>query len=121
MKGLLIFAYMESTRQKKVSRLIQKELSLIFQKLAPQLLGNVMISVTIVRISPNLANAKVYLSIFPSEEPEIALNKITIQKTLIRKRLGERIKNQLRIVPELIYYLDDSSAYAEEINELLKK
>ena len=121
MKGFPIFVHMESTRQKKVSRLIQNDLSIIFQKLAPQLLGNVMISVTIVRISPNLANAKVYLSLFPVDLPLKALDKLNQNKILIRKKLAEKIKNQLRIVPELTYYLDDSSAYAEEIDKLLKK
>ena len=67
---------MESTRQKKVSRLIQKELSIIFQKLVSELLGNVMISVTIVRISPDLANGNIFISIFPVKDPNKALTLI---------------------------------------------
>ena len=112
---------MESTRQKKVSRLIQKELSIIFQKIGPELLTNVIISITIVRVSIDLSYAKVFLSIFPVKDPDIALRKIVEHKVNIRKKLGVRIKNQLRIVPDLQFHLDDSASYAEEIDKLLKK
>ena len=112
---------METTRQKKVSRLLQKELSSIFQKEAPALLGNVMASVTIVRVSADLANANVFVSIFPVDEPKEALKVIKNNKNLFRKHLGNRVRNQLRIVPILEYFLDDSAAYAEEIERLLKK
>ena len=112
---------MESTRQKKVSRLVQKELSIIFQKIGPELLTNVIISVTIVRVSIDLSYAKIFLSIFPVKEPEIALRQIIDNKVNIRKKLGARIKNQVRIVPDLQFYLDDSASYAEEIEKLLKK
>ena len=112
---------MESTRQKKVSRLVQKELSIIFQKIGPELLTNVIISITIVRVSIDLSYAKVFLTIFPVKDPDIALRKIVDNKVNIRKKLGARIKNQLRIVPDLQFYLDDSASYAEEIDKLLKK
>jgi ribosome-binding factor A len=112
---------MESTRQKKVSRLLQKELSAIFQKEAPPLLGNVMVSITIVRVSPDLANANIFVSIFPVEKPKEALKVIKHNGRIIRKRLGESVRNQLRIVPLLEFFLDDSAAYAEEIDRLLKK
>ena len=112
---------METTRQKKVSRLLQKELSSIFQNELPELLGNVIASVTIVRISPDLANANVFVSIFPIDDPKEALKVIKNNSGLFRKRLGNSIRNQLRIVPILEYFLDDSAAYAEEIDRLLKK
>ena len=115
------FYIMESTRQKKVSRLIQKELSVIFQTLVSELLGNVMVSVTIVRVSPDLANANIFISIFPVKNPQESLKVIKNNQTLIRKKLGEQVRNQLRIVPDLQFYLDDSAAYAEEIDRLLKK
>jgi len=121
MKGFPIFASMESTRQKKVSRLLQKELAVIFQKQAPELLGNVMVSVTIVRISPDLANANIFITIFPVENPRKALKVLQNNQTMIRKKLGESVRNQLRIVPDLQFHLDDSAAYAEEIDRLLKK
>ena len=112
---------MESTRQKKVSRLVQKELSVIFQQLTQEILGNIMISVTIVRISPDLADANIFLSIFPVEAPVEALKVVKSNTTMIRKKLGESVRNQLRIVPTLQFHLDDSAAYAEEIDRLLKK
>ncbi len=112
---------MESTRQKKVSRLLQKELSAIFQKEVHALLGNVMVSVTIVRVSPDLANANIFVSIFPVDKPKEALKVIKKNCGIIRKRLGESVRNQLRIVPLLEFFLDDSAAYAEEIDRLLKK
>tara|TARA_B110000444_G_scaffold44816_1_gene40726 strand:+ start:1402 stop:1740 length:339 start_codon:yes stop_codon:yes gene_type:complete len=112
---------MESTRQKKVSRLLQKELSTILQKETPAFLGNVMVSVTIVRVSPDLANANIFLSIFPVDDPQEAMKLIKSNTGLIRKRLGNSVRNQLRIVPILDYFLDDSAAYAEEIDKLLKK
>ena len=86
-----------------------------------ELLGNVIISITIVRISSDLAYANIFLSIFPVAEPNKALSKINENSISIRKKLGKRVKNQLRIVPELKFYLDDSAAYAENINLLLKK
>ena len=121
MKGLLIFANMESTRQKKVSRLVLKELSQILNKESNNILGLIMISVTAVRISPDLAYANIYVSIFPVKEPLDALGKVKKQSSFIRKKLGERVRNQLRIVPELNFFIDDSADYAEEINVLLKK
>ncbi|MDC0249636.1 30S ribosome-binding factor RbfA [Flavobacteriales bacterium] len=112
---------MESTRQKKVSRLVQKELSVIFQQYTQELLGNIMVSVTIVRISADLADANIFLSIFPVDDPARALKVVKNKTTIIRKKLAESIRNQLRIVPSLHFHLDDSAAYAEEIDRLLKK
>ena len=112
---------MQTTRQKKVSRLLQKELSLVFQKHVPLLLGNIMASVTLVRVSADLANANVFISIFPAENPQEMLMLIKNNSGLFRKHLGNRVRNQLRIIPVLEYFLDDSASYAEEIDRLLKK
>jgi ribosome-binding factor A len=112
---------METTRQKKVSRLLQKELSSIFHKEIPGLLSNVIASVTIVRVSADLANANIFLSIYPVEEPKEALKVIKNNSGLFRKKLGSSVRNQLRIIPTLEYFIDDSAAYAEEIDRLLKK
>ncbi|MAX68785.1 MAG: ribosome-binding factor A [Flavobacteriales bacterium] len=112
---------METTRQKKVSKLIQKELSIIFQKEIHQFLGNILVTVTAVRVSPDLSVAKSYLSIFPVEKPKEALNILNENKKVFRKLLGNSCRHQLRIVPELVFYLDDSAEYAEEIEKLLKK
>ena len=112
---------METTRQKKVSKLIQKELSIIFQKEIHQFLGNILVTVTGVRVSPDLSVAKAYLSIFPVEKPKEALKILNENKKVFRKLLGNSCRHQLRIVPELVFYLDDSAEYAEEIEKLLKK
>ena len=112
---------METTRQKKVSKLIQKELSIIFQKEIHQFLGNILVTVTGVRVSPDLSVAKAYLSIFPVKNPAEALLILNDNKKIFRTLLGNSCRNQLRIVPELIFYLDDSAEYAEEIDRLLKK
>ena len=112
---------METTRQKKVSKLIQKELSIIFQKETHQFLGNILVTVTRVRVSPDLSVAKAYLSVFPVKNPAEALLILNDNKKVFRTLLGNSCRNQLRIVPELIFYLDDSAEYAEEIDRLLKK
>lgn len=112
---------METTRQKKVSKLIQKELSTIFQKETHQFLGKILVTVTGVRVSPDLSVAKSYLSIFPVKNPEEALLILNENKKVFRTLLANSCRNQLRIVPELIFYLDDSAEYAEEIDRLLKK
>ena len=112
---------MESTRQKKVARLVLKELSQIFNVESNNILGPIMISITAVRISPDLAYANIYLSIFPSTDPNDAINKIKKNKSLLRKKLGIAVRNQLRVVPELNFYIDDSAEYAEQIDKLLKK
>jgi len=112
---------METKRQKKVSKLIQKELSVIFQKETHQFLGNILVTVTGVRISPDLSVAKAYLSIFPVEKPKDALSILNENKKMFRTLLGNSCRHQLRIVPELIFYLDDSAEYAEEIDRLLNQ
>ena len=112
---------MESTRQKKVARLVLKELSQIFNIESNNILGSIMISITAVRISPDLGYANIYLSVFPVTDPEDALDKIKKNGSLLRKKLGIAVRNQLRVVPELNFYIDDSAEYAEQIDNLLKK
>ena len=110
---------MTSSRQDKVSRLLQKNLSEIFQKESLTLFKGALVSVTIVRVSPDLAFAKVYLSIFSTNKDVDVFSLINKNKKSIRYKLGERVKNQLRIVPELSFYLDDSLDYIENIEGLL--
>ncbi len=109
---------MESTRQLKVAKLIQKEISIYFQQNSITY-SNCLISVTVVRISPDLSFAKNYISIFPPEKREEVMKIINDKKSTIRYDLGKKIKNQLRIVPELAFYIDDSLDYAEKIEKLL--
>ena len=109
----------QETRQNRISRLLQKELSLIFQSQTRQTRG-IMVSVTKVKISPDLSVCTAYLSIFPSEKGEELLNNINNNVATIRYDLGQKVRNQLRIIPELRFFLDDSLDYIEHIDELLK-
>jgi len=111
---------MESTRQKKISGLIQKEMSIIFQRKANEF-SNKLISVTVVRTAPDLSLARIYLSIFPEENKSEVFNEIKEKKSNLRFELGNRIKNQVRKIPDLQFYIDDSFDYAEKIDNLLKK
>ena len=111
---------MQETRQNKITRLLQKELSLIFQQQTRATHG-VMISVTRTKISPDLSICTAYLSVFPSERGEEMLNNINANTKSIRFELGNRVRNQLRIIPELRFFIDDSLDYIERIDELLKK
>jgi ribosome-binding factor A len=110
---------MESTRQQKVARLVQKDLSQVFIEEGSWIYGRVMVSITTVRVSPDLSVAKIYLSIFGAHNKKEIITKLNEQKPRIRFLLGQRIKSQLRIVPELIFYIDDSAEYAEKINSVL--
>ncbi len=112
---------MESTRQQKVSRLLHRELGEYFQQHGREMLTGKMITVTIVRVSPDLSVAKAYLSIFPLDKKEDPLEAIKSHGSRIRHHIGNKVKNQLRIVPEFIYYLDDSLDYIENIDNLLKE
>ena len=111
---------MQETRQNKVCRLLQKELSLIFQSQTRAMHG-VMVSVTRVKVSPDLGICTAYLSIFPSEKGEELLDNIRQNTSTIRYDLGKKVRNQLRIIPELRFFIDDSLDYIERIDELLKK
>ena len=111
---------METTRQNKIARLLQKELGEIFLAETRKMQG-VIISVSIVRVSPDLSVAKVYLSIFPSEKGKELLEYIRENAKSVRYELASRVRFQLRKTPELISYLDDSLDYIENIDSLLKK
>jgi len=110
---------MDTTRLSKVSKLIQQEISMILLRRGNEFLGK-MISVTVVRVSPDLGLAKVYLSIFPTEKSQETLDLVRERTPGIRYELGNIIKNQVRKIPELAFYLDDSLDYAARIDELLK-
>lgn len=110
---------MESTRQNKIARLIQKELSEIFLIQAKSMNG-VLVSVTSTRVSPDLSIVRVYISVFPSERGEEIVKNLNGNMRSIRYELGARLRHQLRIIPELKFFVDDSLDYLERIDELLK-
>lgn len=111
---------METTRQAKISRLIQKELSEILRQQTAKTHG-IIISVSAVRVSPDLSVAKAYLSIFPSAKSQEILENLTRNARTIRYDLGQKVRLQLRKIPELAFYLDDSLDYIENIDNLLKE
>lgn len=99
---------MQETRQNRISRLLQKELSLIFQS-QTRMMHGVMVSVTRVRISPDLSICTAYLSVFPSEKGEEIIKNVNKNQATVRYDLGRRVRNQLRIIPELRFFIDAHS------------
>ena len=111
----------ETTRQQKVARQIQKDLAEIIRARGMAAYNGAMVTVSGVKISPDLALAKVYVSIFPSAKSQDVMQRLQDETSRLRGELGRRVAKQLRIVPELSFYLDDSLDYVEHIDELLKK
>ena len=117
---IIINKNMQEKRQNRISRLLQKELASIFQT-QTRMMHGVLVSVTRVKVSPDLSICTSYLSIFPSEKGDELLKNINANEKTIRYELGQRVHNQLRIIPELRFFIDDSLDYLERIDELLKK
>ena len=111
---------MQATRQQKIARLMQKDLGDIFLRYAKRI-GNLLISVSEVRVSPGLSIAHIYLSIFPSNRAEDVLQHIMEDQKTIRFELGNLEHNQLRIIPELNFHLDTTLDHMERIDQLLGK
>jgi ribosome-binding factor A len=111
---------MESTRQSKIARLLQKELSEIFRQQTAKTHG-VLVTVSAVRVSPDLSIARAYLSIFPSDKAETIMENISSGARSIRYELAQKVRFQLRKTPELFFHLDDSLDYIENIDRLLEK
>ena len=113
---------MESTRQKKIGVTLQKDLTTILQKLLKEgAMGSIIASVTKVRVSPDLSSAKVYISVFPVKNTPVIFDLISQKKSEIRNSLGILVKNQIRRVPELFFYNDDSLEHIDSIDAALKK
>lgn len=108
-----------STRQRKVARLIHKEISEIFQKDRKGILGNIFVTIADVRISPDLSVAKIYVSMMLADNKAGVLERINNRKGEIRKELGARVRHQMRIVPELIFYVDEVEENAMRIEALI--
>lgn len=110
-----------STRQNKLSRLIQREMSDILLQLTKTNYHGKLISVTIVRVTKDMGLARIYLSIYPSSSAKEILSEIQMHGKAIRGDLGRRIGKVVRIIPELEFYIDDSLDYIEHLDDLLKK
>lgn len=112
---------MESKRQLKVARQLQKDLSDIFQKDMQATFGKTFVTITEVKMSPDLSQAKVYLSLLMSNDPEGLLKDIREKTKHIRNLLAIKIRHQVRIIPELLFFLDDTAEYAAKMDELISK
>ncbi len=119
-KDLLLLS-MDSTRQQKFGRLIQKELGEQFQREGKNYYGSNFVTITGVRVTPDLSVARVYLSIFKAKKPEEVMTMIRENSYEIRKELGKRIRNQARIIPTLDFFLDDSLDYVDKMETIFKK
>ena len=108
-----------STRQNKISRLVQREMADILLKLNKSRFPGKLITVTVVRVTKDLGIARIYLSIFPSEFAKEILSDIQLNNKHIRGELGRKVGKTLRVIPELEFYIDDSLDYIDNINKLL--
>lgn len=111
---------MENTRQQKIARQIQKDLGEMFSRELAEIVRGAMVTVTEVRMSPDLEYARIWVSVFPFDCHAGIMASLETNNRLIRKSLGTRIRNQMRVVPELTFVLDDSFEYIEKIDKLLK-
>jgi ribosome-binding factor A len=116
----LLYLYGMTMRQQKYGRLIQKELSDIFLRDKRGIIGNEFITIAEVRMSPDLSIAKVFISMALAKDKKAVLNQITLHKSEVRKALGDRIRNQARIVPELIFIIDEVEENAQRMDDLIK-
>ena len=110
-----------NTRQQKIAKQIQRDIAEIIQKEYSATLRGILVTVTTVRVSVDLAYAKIYVSIFPFDKAEATLQVLSEQSRAIRGVLGNRMRNQVKSIPELQFFIDDSLEYIENIDNLLSK
>jgi ribosome-binding factor A len=109
-----------STRQLKFAKLIQKEISEIFQRDKRGILDHAFVTVADVKVSPDLGVAKIYVSMMLAPDKKAVIEKINNRKSEIRKALGERIRKQVRIIPELVFFVDEVEENAQRMDSLIK-
>ena len=112
---------MESKRQQKFAGVIQQDLAAIFQREGMNYLPNTLITITKIRVTPDLAIARVFLSFFNNTNPQAGLQTIKLHANEIRYKLGARIKDQVRIIPQLEFFVDDTSEYVERMDKIFDK
>ena len=112
---------MESKRQQKFAGLLQEELAAIFQREGASYLPNTLVTITKVRVSPDLAVAKVYLSFLNTSNTELSLATVTSHAGEIRYKLGTRIRHQARVIPTLSFFVDDTNEYVEHMDKIFNK
>ena len=111
----------EGKRQKQVSGLIQEEINLIFQRLGLNMINGGMVSISSVKITPDLLEARIYLSVFNAADNKPVLKKIEDRAWEIKKELAARVRNQLRRIPEIKFFLDDTLDHVFKMEELFKQ
>jgi len=111
----------ETKRQKQVARMLEEELNEIFRKKGWNIIGKGMLSISRVKVTPDLAEAKIYLSMFQIDDKDALLEKIERNGWEVRKELGARIKNNVRKIPELTFFDDDTLEYVSKIEEVLER
>lgn len=111
----------EGKRQKQVAGLINEELTHIFQKLGLNMIEGTLVSIASVKVTPDLLEARVYLSLFKASDPQQVLHQITDKAPIIKKELAGKVKHQLRRIPEIKYFLDDTLEHVFRMEELFKK
>ncbi|MBD1385600.1 MAG: 30S ribosome-binding factor RbfA [Bacteroidota bacterium] len=112
---------MESKRQQKFAGVIQEDLAAIFQREGMNYLPHTLVTITKVRVTPDLAIARVFLSFFNNTDNQQALQVIKSHASEIRYKLGARIKDQVRIIPQLEFFVDDTSEYVERMEKIFDK
>jgi ribosome-binding factor A len=112
---------MESKRQQKFAGVIQEDLAAIFQREGMNYLPNTLVTITKVRVTPDLAIARIFLSFFGNTNLQLALQTVKLHASEIRYKLGARIKDQVRIIPQLEFFVDDTSEYVERMDKIFDK
>ena len=112
---------MESKRQQKFAGVIQEDLAAILQRESSSYLPNTMVTITKVRVTPDLAIARVFLSFFSNNNNQLALQTIKQHASEIRYKLGSRIKDQVRVIPQLEFFIDDTSEYVDRMDKIFDK
>ena len=112
---------MESKRQQKFAGVIQEDLAAILQREGNNYLPNTMVTITKVRVTPDLAIARVFLSFFSNNNNQLALQTIKQHASEIRYKLGPRIKDQVRVIPQLEFFIDDTSEYVDRMDKIFDK
>ena len=111
----------ENKRQKQIAGLINEELASIFQHLGINMVQGAMVSISSVKVTPDLLEARIYLSIFNAQDPKAVLKKIEDRSWEVKKELASRVRNQLRSIPVLQFYLDDTLDHVFKMEELFKQ
>ncbi|MEE1884577.1 30S ribosome-binding factor RbfA [Pedobacter flavus] len=112
---------MESKRQQKFAGVIQEELASIFQREGAAYLPNTLVTITKVRVSPDLAVAKVYLSFLNTTNTALSVNQINAHANEIRYKLGAKIRHQARVIPTLTFFVDDTNEYVQRMDQIFDK